>query len=104
MSKSWTLCCGRNGKVITRENVLLVDCKNHWYYSLFLKSYKITRTRKSTLLRAFSAIFAFGELNLLRKLNCLRAAKGEYNLAAAKQQFRYKVISLCGLPQNLADI
>ena len=27
----------------------------------------------------------YGELNLLRKLNCLRAARGEYNLAIALQ-------------------
>ena len=37
------------------------------------------------------AKFAFGELNLLRKLNCLAAAKlpagswGEFNLAIAQQ-------------------
>jgi hypothetical protein len=54
----------------------------------------------------FSAIFAFGELNLRCKLNWLTPAKlpvgswGEYNLAVAKQQFsrerskrfRYEVV------------
>jgi hypothetical protein len=48
----------------------------------------------------FSAIFAYGELNLRCKLNWLSPAKlpegswGEYNLAVGKQQFSYKVISL----------